>query len=326
MNKKPFFTIITPNYNSGELLLRGHKSLLNNKISFEHIIIDDCSSDNSLEYLDNFSKNIKIIKNDTNLGAGPSRNKGLNLANGEYILFLDADDYFVKGSLDKLKSFVDLNKNVDVILFGVKMITNINHNVPDEINESFDFRIMHNKTLLEEYLLDNILSSPWAKCIKSTLAKTHLFPDIKVSEDAIYNLNIFINTNIAISINDILYIFDKTNENSLTRKTFTKSEFLKFHKGWVFFEKKAKRDVNIFKKNDLLSVRKIYFCVFYYINRLVITSPDKLDNFVLGSIKKIFLQNYFNIFYKLSLKHNIIGWLFVLSPKITFYLIKKFLR
>lgn len=101
----PKVSIIVPVYNAEDYLDVCLKSLVNQSFDdLEIIVIDDASSDNSLkiikEYADKYSF-VKAYYNDENLGQSVTRNKGLDLAKGEYIGFLDADDYV---SLDMYKT------------------------------------------------------------------------------------------------------------------------------------------------------------------------------------------------------------------------------
>ena len=89
-------SIIIPVYNPGELLNRCLDSASNQTLKdIEIICIDDGSSDGSLDILNRYAKNDSRFKvlSQPNLGAGIARNKGLEYANGEYIVFLDSDDY-----------------------------------------------------------------------------------------------------------------------------------------------------------------------------------------------------------------------------------------
>ena len=69
---------------------------------YEVICVDDCSTDNTVEVLNNINKehqNLKVVKNKTNRRAGGSRNHGVLEARGKYIYFIDADDYFHEKAL-----------------------------------------------------------------------------------------------------------------------------------------------------------------------------------------------------------------------------------
>ena len=90
-------SIIVPVYNASDYLDTCLETLVNQTIdNMEIIAIDDASTDNSLDILNDYASryyNLRVYKNEKNLGQGMTRNKGIALANGEYIGFLDADDY-----------------------------------------------------------------------------------------------------------------------------------------------------------------------------------------------------------------------------------------
>lgn len=91
-------SIVIPVYNAIGYIDRIFEYFEEKKYSFELVFIDDCSSDGSYEYVLDRAKastiQTVIIKNDQNVGAGITRNHGIYKANGEYISFLDSDDYF----------------------------------------------------------------------------------------------------------------------------------------------------------------------------------------------------------------------------------------
>ena len=113
---KDTFSIITPVFNAEKTLKQTIDSVINQTYSkWELILIDDSSKDNSKEiittYVDN--KKIKLFKNKKNMGVANSRNKGIQLAKGEFICFLDADDYWhVKKLEEQYKVFKDGGKIV----------------------------------------------------------------------------------------------------------------------------------------------------------------------------------------------------------------------
>ena len=115
-------SIIVPVYNVGKYLKICLDSLVNQNFNLEYqiILVDDCSTDDSLKIIQNYSlkhKNIVLLKNDKNEGPGNTRNKGIKYAEGEYILFLDADDFI---SLDALSIIYDEAKknNADVVAYN----------------------------------------------------------------------------------------------------------------------------------------------------------------------------------------------------------------
>lgn len=106
------FSIITPQYNSFELMENYFDSLLNQKVKdFEVIIVDDCSTDGSWEKLQDYVNqsplDIKLIQAEKNSGPGNARNLGIDAAKGEWITFIDNDDWVSYHLLEKIESIIN---------------------------------------------------------------------------------------------------------------------------------------------------------------------------------------------------------------------------
>ena len=116
MSNSPLVTIITPCYNSESTLSKTVESVLcQSYANIEYIIIDDCSKDSSyniaLGYLDD--PRVKVLRNAVNSKVAETRNRGLQLANGKYICFLDSDDWW---SPMKLKAQVEFMEDNNLCL------------------------------------------------------------------------------------------------------------------------------------------------------------------------------------------------------------------
>ena len=98
MNK---ISVILPVFNGEKYIRKAIESVLNQTFTnFELIIVNDGSTDDSLNIINEFRDNrIKFI-NQVNQGPGASRNKALKIASGEYIMFLDSDDFFTSDALE----------------------------------------------------------------------------------------------------------------------------------------------------------------------------------------------------------------------------------
>lgn len=113
-------SVIIPTYNVENYIHVCLNSVLNQTYDdYEIICIDDGSDDNTLEILNYFSKKdsrVKVYKNDYNMGPGYSRNRGLDEAKGDFIFFLDSDDWISPNTLkcvyNKIKS-----ENTDLVIF-----------------------------------------------------------------------------------------------------------------------------------------------------------------------------------------------------------------
>lgn len=120
VNKDCELSIIIPVFNSSGFLRRSFDMFERNlDYSFEIIIVDDCSNDDSIkelhEIISHYSFPIRVIKKEYNSGPGVSRNIGIKKASGKYITFLDSDDFFSDSFFYSINSHI--KNGVDCILF-----------------------------------------------------------------------------------------------------------------------------------------------------------------------------------------------------------------
>lgn len=112
----PLVSVIMPAYNAEKYIERAIESVLHQTdITYELIIIIDGAEDNTVELLNQYADNdaITIIHNECNIGVAASRNKGIAIAKGTYIAFLDTDDWW---TADKLKRQVELIQEKHCVL------------------------------------------------------------------------------------------------------------------------------------------------------------------------------------------------------------------
>ena len=119
-------SIVTPIYNSFHQMKRNLRILGNYPMEgIELIIVDDCSKDDSYEQAISYSENvtfpIKILKNQTNSGPGVSRNKGIEDASGDYITFVDSDDYLSEDFYEQMCPLME--QGIDCIIFDYQFVS-----------------------------------------------------------------------------------------------------------------------------------------------------------------------------------------------------------
>jgi glycosyltransferase involved in cell wall biosynthesis len=83
--------------------------------SFEIIVVNDCSTDETIEILENFMDECRVFNLEKNVGLSAARNFGIRKAKGQFIVFLDADDYLQKDLIYVQKTFLTENNNIDAI-------------------------------------------------------------------------------------------------------------------------------------------------------------------------------------------------------------------
>lgn len=119
-------SVVMPVYNAERYLCSAVESILNQTYSnFEFIIIDDCSTDNSYELLNNFAdrdSRIKLFRNEINLKLPKTLNFGLSQANGDYIARMDADDISHEDRLEKQVRFLNDHPDIHVCGTAINLI------------------------------------------------------------------------------------------------------------------------------------------------------------------------------------------------------------
>lgn len=112
----PKVSVLMPVYNGQKYIKKAIESILNQTHKdFEFIILNDGSTDRSLDIINSFvDTRVKVVSSSQNLGLVPTLNRGIELARGEYIARMDADDISLKQRLEKQVSFMDKNQHIGV--------------------------------------------------------------------------------------------------------------------------------------------------------------------------------------------------------------------
>ena len=197
MQKK--ISIIIPVYNSEKYLKQCLLSICEQKFeNIEIIIIDDKSIDKSLRIANYFSKKfkyIKIIKNKKNIGPSISRNKAINIAKGEYLFFVDSDDYLTKDSISCIEKKLK-NKHIDYLF--IRSIDNRNHKI-DKNQIKDHTKIIKGKTRLYDLIQVNyhFRATCWNFIVRNKFLKEKgiSFDNIRIYEDQIFTCKLMIMTN-----------------------------------------------------------------------------------------------------------------------------------
>lgn len=215
-------SVIVPIYNSEKCLERCIKSIINQTYKdLEILLVDDCSTDGSIKICESFAKQdnrIIIINNKSNLGVSGARNAGLDFANGEFIQFVDSDDFIEPNMTEILVDKINAN-NADMVFCGIK---NLNRNMPDI--KLTTLGRYHIKDFIKgnlEVICDIIIGSPCNKIYKAEIIKKNNIKfntDIDYAEDFAFNCSYFRFTEHVYVIDDCLYNYTISNNNSLSIK------------------------------------------------------------------------------------------------------------
>lgn len=184
-------SVIVPVYNTEKYLRRCLDSLVNQTIEdIEIIVINDCSPDNSKEILKEYEKKykdkIKVFHNKTNKGIGYNRNYGIKKVTGEYIGFVDSDDWVNETMYDKLYKKAK-EDNLDLVLCNFHKMLEKENDLEEIASSEISYFKNTNLKQTPNLLLDVELA-PWNKLYKKELIKEITFPENLKYEDTIFVL------------------------------------------------------------------------------------------------------------------------------------------
>lgn len=222
MEKKQLISVIIPVYNVEKYIEQCIKSIINQTYKkIEVILIDDGSIDKSGAICDEYAKIDKriIVIHKENGGLSDARNKGIDIAKGEYITFVDSDDYVKENFIEDLYTAI-INNNAKLSICNIIMVDE-DGNTIENLGFSSD-KLVNGKEILKgicEYrnLIEGIVA--WNKMYSKDFFKENRYPKGKIHEDEFLTYKILYFANKVAITNRFLYYYRK-NDNSITSKKF----------------------------------------------------------------------------------------------------------
>lgn len=210
------YSIITPHKNSPLLLNRLLESIPM-RADIEIIIIDDNSDQNLKPHITRDKTKVIYLEANESKGAGHARNIGLAEAKGEWLLFPDSDDYYVKGFLDALDGYTGGDYEVVYFNFVYKdeeSGLNISHSIKECIDSYDGSVLMTDKT---KFL--NI--PPWNKMVRSSYILKYgiQFEEVLNGNDLFFSMRVGFHANKIIVVKEPLYVYVKNNCGLSNKKT-----------------------------------------------------------------------------------------------------------
>lgn len=231
MTNNPFISVIVPVYNVGKYLEECLESLVNQTLeNIEIICVNDGSTDNSLNVLNEYRKKDKRITvvNKANGGVSSARNIGLRIARGEYIAFVDADDIAEKRLCER--AWKEALRGGGIIVFGANIFPP--KAVDDEkwLLDTLNVKETVYDVDCEKALFKERCAKPflWNKCYKRDLIiKNSIWfhEDISLGEDNLFQFMVFPKADKVVFIKDVLYNYRCMRENSAMDRMRRNSEW-----------------------------------------------------------------------------------------------------
>ena len=224
-------SVVIPVFNTECYLSTCLDSVLNQTLeNIEVICIDDGSTDNSLEILKKYQKKdnrVKIISKD-NEGQGVARNIGISEAIGEYIAFVDSDDFIKKTMLEKLYNSCK-NNNLDLVMCKVASFDELSNEINDSlwyyslgVFNDFEKRVFSHKDTLE--FTCEISVTPYNKLYKTSLIKKYdiNFAENLIFEDEVFFYDVYLKAKKVSIVDETLYYYRINRAESTVGKTANK--------------------------------------------------------------------------------------------------------
>jgi len=170
---KPIVSVIIPAYNASKTIDKCLDSVLSQTIgNVEVIVINDNSTDDTLEKINKYKNRIILINNKKNLGPAASRNKGLDKATGTYIGFVDSDDYISPRMYEEMVKY--MSDDVDLVCCGRFNVTK--SGMSPVINTSTETDV-HKFSVTSNYNTDKLFKSSIIKKNKLRLPENYKYAE-----------------------------------------------------------------------------------------------------------------------------------------------------
>ena len=243
--KEPLISVIIPVYNTQDYIERCIQSIQDNTYTnLEIICVNDGSRDNSLDVLQSLAEKdarIKVIDK-PNGGVSSARNAGMDIATGEYIAFVDSDDWVHKDFFALTIEAIRKN-NVNIVVAKSQNVYSDDTSSKDMALPAFHVSTVsaYDAMVTDGY----IRRSPWGRIYQKASIGMIRFPlNIHFGEDAIFNILVATSSNCSFAVLDVpLYYYYQARANSLVH---SKNYLAEYSLGSWYL-----RNINMFKHRDI---------------------------------------------------------------------------
>ena len=271
----PAVSVIIPLYNAEKYIGDCLDSILGQTLTnFEVIVVDDCSTDNSEaiveSYREKFDGRLTLVKTKQNSGnAGyTARNKGLYFSRGEYVWFVDADDFITKTALEELYTAAK-EVDADVVYTGMRYLYSSEKGAElmlDEMGWALKEKGIEDKPTLTVDHDENVKNffdvgafwAPWTKFVKRDFLnkKEIFFYETISSGDHIWTMELFTSADRLLRILNAVYFWRTDSITSITReKISSDKQIVKFIKLAISFTQEITK---LSKQNEFLKENPKY--------------------------------------------------------------------
>lgn len=324
---KPKISVIVPVYNVENYIEKSLKSLFNQTYkNLEIIIVDDCSNDNSKSIVEDLikdKKNIIFFSNKKNGGLSFTRNEALKRATGDYIGYIDSDDYVPENYYESLMDTIITNK-ADIAVCDIK-------SVYEKSGQILRSQCGTNENEKIDFINNGLAASACNKLFKKSIISKYKFSEGKVNEDLAVILPTIINSK-KVAYNESTFYNYVQRENSIQNSHLSEKRFDIFY-GVDETLKRIKNAPDYNRYKDAIVFQQLIMFFIYvipkeksYIKRVKWLKKFNQLSKKYDIRKNQFLWNFLDgqgtkhkYYYKLLLKLNCSGFYLLSSLLISFY-------
>lgn len=263
-------SVIVPIHNAEKTLSRCVESILAQSYkNLEIILVNDGSTDRSLEICQSFVNidNRVVVIDKNRGGVSSARNRGLRVATGDFVQFVDADDTLKLNMTEKLVEAM-LKSNADGVICGYNRVSGKSIQAKRPKSAICSKTLVFKDTFVELYKLA-FFNAPWNKLYRRDKIKGLFDENISIGEDLIFNLSYVTNCNKISVASDNFYNYKVASQVSLAGKyddSLLSTQIMLNKKVQEFFE-------NEFGCKDFRSINEVFAKeIYYYLKKLVILS------------------------------------------------------
>lgn len=266
---KKLVSIIIPVYNAEKFLDNCILSIRNQTYSgIEIILINDGSNDRSLSICMNHAEKDRriIVIDQENKGVSAARNAGINKSLGEYILFVDSDDYIETNMIEILINF-QKEKTVDIIMFGFYIDSvGTGKIVASNFSNNTYYGEKEIHSVLPSLIKKELINSPWNKLYSRNIIRNNNIKfdeTINIGEDLLFNYHVFNNITSLRIVDNNLYHYVVRGNDSLTSKLNT-NKYKMLRNVNEYMEKSFQSETNyneVIEAIKTIQIKNTYSCL-----------------------------------------------------------------
>lgn len=274
-------SIIIPVYNVATYLDECLNSVIKQTYkNLEIILVDDGSTDDSLEICNLFAKKDKRITvlHQDNAGVSSARNRGLNIITGEYVLFIDSDDKIELNMVEILERVIDRNDKVDAVFCGYKEFDDISGKIIKVVSPDKPKKVNRDNGVLE--IFGEYSTMLWNKMFRSSIiGNTDLFDEtLKIGEDELWMIDVLKKADSIVLIGIPLYYYRNRITGVTKEKKYSDTKMTDFES----------------QKKVLNSIKE------YKSEKLVLYAQERLYYIGQDIMKLAYYDGYFDIYQKID--------------------------